>query len=61
MQYLRKSGTSISIFDEDMDYGCNVLFLWSKKNHSVVDAVKRHATEVINSADMFEPNGISGK
>ena len=45
MQFLRKGGTSIEIYEDGAEYECNVLFLWSRKNNSVIDGAKRHATE----------------
>ena len=45
MNFLRKSGTSIEIDNDGLEYECNVLFLWSKKNNSIVDTVKRQTTE----------------
>jgi len=44
MNFLRKSGTSIEIDSDDLEYECNVLFLWTKKNKTVVDTVKRQAS-----------------
>ena len=48
MNFLRKSGTSIEIDSEDLEYECNVLFLWTKKNKTVIDTVKRHTSELMD-------------
>ena len=48
MNFLRKSGTSIEIGSDDSDYECNVLFLWTKKNKTVIDTVKRHTSELMD-------------
>ena len=48
MNFLRKSGTSIEIDSEDMEYECNVLFLWTRKNKTVVDNVKRRTTDLMD-------------
>lgn len=48
MNFLRKSGTSVEIDSDDMEYECNVLFLWSKKNKTVIDTVKRHTAELMD-------------
>lgn len=47
MNFLRKSGTSIEIDSDDLEYECNVLFLWTKKNKTVIDTVKRHTSEIM--------------
>lgn len=46
MNFLRKSGTSIEIDSDDLEYECNVLFLWTKKNKTIVDTVKRQTSEL---------------
>ena len=38
MNFLRKSGTSVEIDNDGLEYECNILFLWSKKNNSVTDS-----------------------
>lgn len=48
MNFLRKSGTSIEIDSEDMEYECNVLFLWTRKNKTVDDNVKRRTTDLMD-------------
>lgn len=48
MNFLRKSGTSIEIDSDDLEYECNVLFLWTKKNKTVIDTVKRHTSELMD-------------
>ena len=48
MNFLRKSGTSIEIDSEDVEYECNVLFLWTRKNKTVVDNVKRRTTDLMD-------------
>jgi len=47
MNFLRKSGTSIEIDSDDLEYECNILFLWTKKNKTVIDTVKRHTSEIM--------------
>jgi len=48
MDFLRKSGTSIEIGSDDSEYECNVLFLWTKKDKTVIDTVKRHTSELMD-------------
>ena len=48
MDFLRKSGTSIEIGMDDSEYECNVLFLWTKKDKTVIDTVKRHTSELMD-------------
>ena len=53
MNFLRKSGTSVEIDNDDLEYSCNILFLWTKKNNSAIDTVKRHTSEEIDMASAF--------